>query len=41
MQEFQEIEGVTELSELGAVSEETRGGIFGHQWDGGFGYRFP
>lgn len=31
----------TELTELGRVSEETRGGAFGHSWDGGFGVKFP
>ncbi len=33
--------GGEDLMELGLVSEETRGSAIGHQWDGGFGVRWP
>ena len=35
-----ELEGM-ELTELGRVSDETKGGPLGHSWDGGFGVKWP
>ena len=30
-----------ELTDLGVVSEDTHGGIFGSAWDGGMSYPVP
>ena len=35
-----DVEGL-DFMELGRASEETRGTPIGHQWDGGFGNKWP
>lgn len=42
METVEEVEGFTDIEELGVVSEDTHGQIFGFTWDGSaMGRRYP